>query len=185
MTSLLESVSVVVGEVKMSLEDQMTQILSLHSGQTLVPQGMTQLPQDKMQDPNLLFSEQQNGFGMPNIGSLLKIQNGNVLVIALGVIVSSSLGGMIMGYLPSMGQYATLLAGIGLIYFGKGKSVVRDLGVGVLIGGLAAMFSGLGSSLGAMLPGQTAENPPMMEDKVTYGGTDGINPINPDRRIFA
>lgn len=138
----------------------------------------------KMLDPSLFNEDQQNDFGMPKIGSFLKVSDGNVAVITLGVIMSSTVAGFIAGWMPSMAQYAAILAGVAIIYFGKNKKLIRDFGIGVLIGGLAQMFAGVGSSLGGMIPGGMSEN---FEEtiKETYGGGDGIYPVQPDRRVFA
>lgn len=127
-----------------------------------------------------LFSQPRD-FEMPSIGSFFKISNGNVAVIALGVIMTSTVGGFLANWLPSISQYASIIAGALIMYIGKGKSIVKDFGVGVLIGGLAQLFSGLGSSLSGIF----GEKPMMMEDKITYGGGDGVYPMQPERRTFS
>lgn len=136
------------------------------------------------------FREGQNGYEMPNIGGMLKVNNGNVATIAIGLILSASVGGLVMRWLPAVGKWGTVIAGLVIMYFAKtAKPVIRDIGIGVLLGGLASVFSGLGGSLGGILDGiggngMNEPMPPMAEDRMTYGGTDGVYPVNPDRRVF-
>ena len=145
---------------------------------------------------NAMFAESerlryqtQNGMGMPNLSSITKINDGNVLVIALGVIMSQTVGGFLSGFLAQVGKYASILAGLALAYFGKNKKLIRDFGIGVMIGGIASAFGGLGSALtGAFqehMPGYNKDNQFEEQVKDTYGGTDGIYPSQPDRRTMA
>ncbi len=157
-----------------SLEDQV---------KLLLKQNTTTQTGDGTLDSIPSFSQPtQNDFGMPG-GSFLKLNDANLAVVTIGVIVSSSVGGMISNWMPSVSKYGTIIAGVAIMYVGKNKKMVRDLGAGVLIGGLAEMFSGLGSSLGSHFS-QPNQNM-MAEDRVTYGGTDGIYPTQPDRRVMA
>jgi len=126
------------------------------------------------------FAEPQNGFGMPNIGGMLKVQNANLLVIALGVIVSSTVGGFVTSMLPSVGKYATVIAGAVLLMLFK-SGVARDFGSGVLIGGLAELFSGLGARLGSAVGGGGE----FAETRTTFGGSDGVAVTSPDRRVIS
>lgn len=157
--------------------------------QLLVASPPSQTTQPKM-IPEGMFLEGQNGYDMPNFGSMLKVSNGNVATIAIGLILSASVGGLVMRWLPSVGKWGTVIAGLVIMYIAKtSKPMIRDIGIGVLLGGLASVFSGLGGSLGGILDGiggnGMSENMPMMEDKLTYGGGDGVYPLNPDRRVFA
>ncbi len=136
----------------------------------------------QMMDNQLFSMKQDQEFGMPSVGSFLKVKDANVVVITLGVIMSSTVGGFVSRFLPSISQWAPVIAGALLIFFGKGKSVIKEFGIGVLIGGLAQVFSGLGGQLGESfsLPmGRQVE-----EDRLTYGGSDGVYPTQPDRRVF-
>lgn len=167
----------------MQLEQQLEQLTQ----NGFSPNQVTLDP--KMMDDNLFAMRQGYQPGqteMPKLGSFLKISDGNVLVIALGVITSQTVGGFVNRFLPMVGKFSTILAGLALMYFGKSKKLLRDFGVGVLLGGLASEFSGLGSRIGGMLGGQTSMPMDKMveEDKMTYGGTDGVYPVQPDRRIF-
>jgi len=123
-----------------------------------------------------------DGFGMPNIGGMFKVANANLLVITLGVILSSTIGGWLTGMLPSVGKYATVMAGAVLLLVFK-SGVARDFASGVLIGGLAGLFSGIGSSLGGLTGGDMSM--PMAEDRVTFGGSDGVRVSSPDRRVIS
>ena len=66
------------------------------------------------------------------------------------------------------------------MYFGRSNGMLHDFGVGVLIAGLASAFSGLGSMIGAQT--SMPDGNMMSEDRVTYGGTDGLYPTQPERR---
>ena len=121
----------------------------------------------------------QNGFGMPNIGGMLRVSNANLLVIALGVIVSSTVGGFVTSMLPSVGKYSTVIAGAVLLMVFK-TGMARDFGSGVLIGGLAELFSGLGARLGGAVGGGE-----FAEMRTTFGGSDGVSVTSPDRRVFS
>ena len=177
MISHIEDVVIDEGDIRKLLEDQLTQILALQQNP-----AMPAIPGTPGTE---LFQESQNGMNMPSIGSFLKINNGNVVVIGIGLILSSQIGGMVSRWLPSVSQYATIIAGLAIMYIAKSKPIIRDLGVGVLLGGLASTFSGLGNSLGGILGGNgMAEQNTMMETRETYGGTDGMYPENPDRKVF-
>jgi len=131
-----------------------------------------------------MFAEPtQNSFGMPSVGSFLKVQNANLLVITLGVILSSTLGGFISGMFPSIGRYATIAAGAVLLLILR-TGAGRDFASGVLIGGLAQAFSGIGSSLGGMLGGGQNNMGEFAEVRTTHGGSDGVQVRSPDRRVI-
>ena len=126
------------------------------------------------------FEEPRDGFSMPG-GSFLKVSNGNVLVIAIGLIFSTTVGGFVSRWMSSLAKYSSIIAGLAIMYIGRSKPMLRDFGVGVLLGGLAQAFGHLGASLGA---GGADLVDDMQEQRITYGGTDGVAPINPDRRTF-
>ena len=157
----------------LELSEFETQVHQLLAKPTLAP---------KQLDP-ALFAEDHDGFGMPKIGSFLKLSNSNLAVVTIGVVMSSTIGGYLSGILGGLAggisKYSTIIAGLLIMYFGKGKGIVRDLGAGVLIGGLAQLFAGIGQSI------MPTSEPMMQEDRVTYGGGDGVYPTQPDRRVFA
>lgn len=126
------------------------------------------------------FEEPKDGFSMPG-GSFLKVSNGNVLVIAIGLIFSTTVGGFISRFMSGLAKYSAIIAGLAIMYIGKSKPMLRDFGVGVLLGGLAQTFGHLGSSLAGV--GAPAEE--MQETRLTYGGTDGVYPSNPGREVFS
>lgn len=144
--------------------------------QTAIESKVDQLLSQRAAVP---FAEPQNGFSMPNIGGMLRVSNANLLVIALGVIVSSTVGGFVTSMLPSVGRYATVIAGAVLLMLFK-SGIARDFGSGVLIGGLAELFSGLGSRIGSAVGGGE-----FAEMRTTFGGTDGVAVTSPDRRVFS
>lgn len=151
-------------------------------------QMLTKANTEQIQTPSVLkpemFSMPQNkedDFGMPKLGGFLKVSNGNTAVITIGVVLSSTVGGYVSSMLPSHGQYASVIAGALIMYLGKKNNMLKDFGVGVLIGGLAQVFSGLGS----MIPGMSMPKDEVREDKITYGGSDGMYPTQPERRVFS
>ena len=117
---------------------------------------------------------------MPSLGGIFKISDGNIAVIAIGVILSTTIGDFLGRYIPSIGNWATVLAGIVITYIAKSNNLLKNFGAGVLIGGLAKALSGIAGSI----TGAFGE-PMMAEDKITYGGGDGVYPMQPDRRVFA
>lgn len=129
--------------------------------------------------PSKQFAEPHDGFAMPG-GSLLKVSNGNVLVIAAGLIFSTTVGGFVSRFMASLAKYSSIVAGLAIMYIGRSKPMLRDFGVGVLLGGLAQVFGHLGSFLGG---GAAPEE--LAETRISYGGTDGISVMNPDRRTFS
>ena len=136
------------------------------------------------QTPGMFAEPSQNSFGMPSVGSFLKVANANLLVITLGVILSSTFGGFISGMFPGLGRYATIAAGAVLILILR-TGAGRDFASGVLIGGLAQAFSGIGASLSGMFGGGGQNNMgEFAEVRTTHGGTDGVSPRSPDRRVF-
>lgn len=142
------------------------------------------LAQPPVAAPGAMFAEpSQNAFGMPSVGSFLKVQNANLLVITLGVILSATFGGFISGMFPSLGRYATIAAGAVLLLILR-SGAGRDFASGVLIGGLAQAFSGIGTSLSGFLGGGQNNMGEFAEVRTTHGGTDGVSPRSPDRRVF-
>lgn len=176
----------------MSLEEDVQVLLQKSQQGTQyvqVPQvqQQMQIPQQQQQifnpsqDPMLLFAEQQrqNDMSMPKIGSLMKIQNANVALIALGVVASTMIGSKLAGIIPQVGKFATIIAGAMILMFVR-NGPIRDIAAGVLIGGLAELVRGYTGMFG--MPGQNM----MSEDvKSTYGGGEGVYPTQPDRRTFA
>lgn len=158
-----------------SMETQIQQLAQLQSNPVqLNPQQL----------PDQLFSMPKGAeFEMPNIKTFLKLKDGNVIVITLGVILSSTVGGFLTQFFPGgMTKWASVIAGALIMFIGKNKGVIQDFGAGVLIGGLAQVFSGLGGMIGSGM--SMPMNRQVEEDKLTYGGGDGVYPTQPDRRVF-
>ena len=151
------------------LESQLEQLIKQQ--QAALP------PVAPLKAPPAPFSEPHNDFEMSS--NILKISNANIIIVGIGVLLSSTVGGYLTRFLPSTGKYAPILAGLAIMWLGKRNSMVKDLGAGILLGGVGSAFAGFASGLGL------SENMPMQEDKVTYGGTDGVYPTQPDRRVFA
>lgn len=156
----------------MTLETQVQQLL-----ENPIPKVSTNPAQ---LDPALFEMPKDQMMSLPSVNSFLRVKGGNVIVITLGVIFSSTVGGFITRFLPSYSQYATVIAGALIMYFGRSNSMLHDFGIGVFVAGLAQVFSGIGGMLGG---GQTSMNNDMMsEDRITYGGMDGQYPTQPERR---
>jgi len=124
----------------------------------------------------------QNGFAMPNLSSFTKV-SGSLPVIALGVIMSQTVGGFISRFLPNMSKWASIIAGALIMWFAKSNRLLKDFGAGVLIGGLATVFAGLGSQLGGIF--QEPDRMAFEEERMTFGGVDGGTMVtSPDRRTL-
>ena len=160
-----------------TLEEQIQTLITQTAPATLP--GLPTVP--GLQTPP--FAENQNEFGMPNIGSFMKVQNGNLGAIAIGVMAATTIGGMISRVLPSVGNFGPVIAGaLILMFLGTRGGIIRDIGSGVLIGGLAMLLK---NYTGGMF-GMPGSNDMMAEEqKATYGGGDGVYPTQPDRRTFA
>lgn len=133
-------------------------------------------------DPALFSMNQAGDMSLPSVSSFFKVKGGNVIVIALGVILSSTVGGFITRFLPSYSQYSIVIAGALIMYLGRRNAMLHDFGTGVFIAGLAQIFSGIGGMLGGMAGGTSMNNEMVSEDRVTYGGMDGQYPTQPERR---
>lgn len=128
------------------------------------------------------FSMREHGATeMPSIRSFLRLKDGNVVAITIGVVVSSAVGGFIQPYLGTYSKWGPVIAGALIMFVGRRSGVVQDLGAGVMIGGLAAVVRDLGILGGTGLTGMNRE---MSETRETYGGTDGVYPTQPERRVF-
>ena len=170
-----------------ALKDQQQQMQQM---QQMILSGGAQLQQlpnpGLSHNPALTFAEQQaymtqNDQAMPKIGGLLKIQNANVALIALGVVVSTMIGDKLAGLIPGLGRFATIIAG-GIILMFVRNGPLRDVAAGILIGGLADLLRSYTSGMFGMSRG----NNEMAEDvKMTYGGGEGVYPEQPGRRTFA
>lgn len=116
-------------------------------------------------------------FEMPrNFGRFFKVSDGNIPAIAIGVVASSTIGNWLSSVFPAVGRWATIVAG-GLLLLLFKSGVLKSLAAGVFIGGIANLLSGfVGGGLGGMLS---------EDQKVTYGGGEGVYPMQPDRRTFA
>jgi len=119
------------------------------------PTGKTQSTQWDYKNFNpqqgQIFAE-HDGFSQGMIGNITQVQGGNLLVIVLGAIMSSTIAGIFNRFLP-LGSLSGVVGAIALRYFFKsGKG--RDFANGVLIGAVSAfvapMVGGLTSGLGGM-----------------------------------
>jgi hypothetical protein len=173
-----------------ALKDQQQQMQQMQHMVLSGGAGMQQLqlPNPGLsQNPALTFAEQQaymtqNDQAMPKMGGLLRIQNANVALIALGVVASTMIGDKLAGLIPGLGRFATIIAG-GIILMFVRSGPIRDVAAGILIGGLADL---LRSYTGGMFGMGSSGNNMMAEDvKTTYGGGEGVYPEQPGRRTFA
>ena len=124
-----------------------------------------------------VFNESHDGFEM-SVSSFTRV-SGSLPVIAIGVILSSTVGGYLQRWLGNFAEWSAVIAGALIMYFGKRNAMLKDFGAGVLIGGLAAKFSNLASSFGEPM------SPAFEESRVTFGGVDGgMMVTSPDRRVM-
>ena len=177
------------------IQNQMLELLQKNNSNV---QNFSLMPNQNISsdEQQKLFMEQHSHlFNQPSLSGLKnKILNigGGVSVIALtaGVVLSSMIGGWIANMLPSIANYATLIAGIlGVAFFKSG--MLRDFSYGVLIAGIANLIQPavMSATSGLSLPGFSEGGRGMMrnefaEDRVTLGGTDGITVTSPGRATF-
>ena len=162
--------------MRMKFESQVQQLLDRP---TNTPLTAPQL------DSSLFEMPKNPEMSLPSMNSFFKVKGGNVVVITLGVIFSSTVAGFISRFLSSYAQYAAIIAGALIMYFAKSNGMLHDFGIGVFIAGLAQVFSGIGGMFGGLAGGtQTSMVNDMSEDRLTYGGTDGVYPTQPERRTM-
>lgn len=155
-----------------SFEENLNKAIELSAGNNVQLNPSTQLFEEQMR------KYKEDDFSMPSIGSFTKVSNANVIVIALGVLTASYIGNMLTRFVPQVGKFAPILAGALIIVLGKNRGMLKDFGIGVLIGGLVELGRGY-------MPGMSMPmNRQVEEDRMTYGGTDGVYPVQPDRRVF-
>ena len=160
----------------MTLETQVLQLLDRPTNTPLTAPQM---------DPTLFEMPKDPQMSLPSMNSFFKVRGGNVIVITLGVIFSSTVAGFISRFLSSYAQYAAIIAGALIMYFAKSNAMLHDFGIGVFIAGLAQVFAGIGGMFGGLAGGtQTSMVNDMSEDRITYGGTDGVYPTQPERRTM-
>ena len=130
-----------------------------------------------------LFQEPQaqNGFESPNIRGLMS-QNISIPVVAVGVLASGAIQAMVSKHVPQLGKWTGIAVGGVLIIMGKRQKLLKDLGVGILLGGIAYAFEGFADSL----TGRFSEPRRAFEEsRETWGGMDGgMEVMSPERRTI-
>jgi hypothetical protein len=94
-----------------------------------------------------MFAE-HNGFNQ----SLLQVQGGNLLIMVLGAILSSTIAGLMNRFLP-LGSFSGVVGALILRHFfkgGKGKDFANGVLIGAVSSLVAPMVSGLTSGLGGL-----------------------------------
>jgi len=152
-----------------SLEDQVT----------LLNETATSAPQQFLEPT-------QNGMAvsMPSAGQFLTIDGGSVPVIALGVILSENIGGVVGRFTsqPTIVKWGSVLAGGAILLIAKNNRMLRSFGAGVLIGGLANIFRDIVGNVAGMV---SEPKDAFAEERVTWGGIDGGTSVtSPDRRVI-
>ena len=128
--------------------------------------------------------KQQNEFSQGGLQGLLTIERGNLLGIALGVILSATVGGFIASFI-NLGGITIIVAGVILRHFLK-AGFGRDFANGVLIGGFVSLFSGLGTSIGAGLGGGIfSPQTTVAEPRTGQGGVSGTQLVSGSRRVVS
>ena len=128
------------------------------------------------QEPN-----NQNGFEAPNFRGLMN-QSISLPVVGMGVLASGAIQALVTKHFPHLGKWTGIAAGAALIIFGKRQKVLKDFGVGVLLGGVAYAFEGIADSLTNRFnePRRSFE-----ESRETWGGMDGgMDVMSPERRTI-
>ena len=93
-------------------------------------------------------------FNALNMGGIKSAFSSDTLAIALGVVMSSTVAGLIGRFIP-FGNLTTIIAGLVLTMVFK-QGFMHGFAKGVLIAGIASIFSGLGGSLGGLLGGASS-----------------------------
>lgn len=96
-------------------------------------------------------------FNMPSMGGIKSAFSSDTLAIALGVVMSSTVAGLVGRFIP-FGNLTTIIAGLVLTMVFK-SGFMHGFAKGVLIAGISSIFSGLGGSLGGLLGGAGSATP--------------------------
>ena len=134
-------------------------------------------------DSGELFHEDSDMFaekrGMSNrIGGLLNIR-GSAVFIVIGLITAATVGNYLRDAVPQAGKYSTALAGVVIILLGRKNKIVKSFGFGVFLEGIVEIVKDFSVFSRFSEPNMYAET------KMTWGGTDGVAPRQPDRMTFA
>lgn len=129
-----------------SLESAVSKILDSKSqpSQQYLPQ-LAGIPQfNQALNPGMEF----NAMGLSNI---TKVEGGNLIVMAIGAALSSTVGGLFGKFFP-LGSLSPIVAGVILrVVFKSGNG--RDFATGVLLGGASVLIGGLTGGLVSGLGG--------------------------------
>lgn len=139
-------------------------------------------PQNSLNDDILKqFAEPHNDFSLPG-GSLIN-QNINLLYAGLGVLASGAIVSLVSKHLTMVpAKWAGIIAGVLLITLGKKNKMIKDFGVGVVLGGIALAFENISD----MLTDRFGERKAFDEQRTTWGGLDGgLQVTSPERRTIS
>ena len=123
-------------------------------------------------DGNPLFQEGLRG----KVSGFMTVR-ANTLLLVAGLVAAATIGGYLERAFPRVGKYGTLVAGVLIVVMGRRNTMVKSLGMGVFLAGVAEIvrqFDFVQTHFG--------EPRAFEEQRTTYGGTDGMVVTTPDRR---
>ena len=132
---------------------------------------------------NAIVGEEEGIFAEPISGKFKGLLNvrASAIFLILGGIMAATVGNVIKGYLPAgIGKYATLIAGLFLVILSRSNYMLRSFGFGVFIEGVVEVAKDF-----RVFQSFSEDRNMYAETKETWGGTDGVYPVQPDRKTFS
>lgn len=150
--------------------------------QQVLQQRMQQLQQQGQALPPINFAENDPEFAESisgRVGGFMTVR-ANTLLLVAGLVAAATIGGYLQRAFPRVGKYGTLVAGVLIVVLGRKNTLVRSLGMGVFLAGVAEIvrqFDFVQSHFSEPDAGRA-----FAEQRTTYGGADGMVVTSPDRR---
>ena len=147
---------------------------------TQAPMQMPQLMQQLQPQAQQMFAEPQQNEFQESLGGAARgfmTVRANTLLLVAGLVAAATIGGYLERAFPKVGKYGTLVAGVLIVVLGRRNTLVRSLGMGVFLAGVAEIVRQMD-----FISGLGFQERPFEETRVTYGGADGMIVTSPDRR---
>ena len=162
------------------LETAIQQLAQVQQPQAL---PLVQQPQVQQQPamPPIKFAENedapefQEGIGSATRGFMTV--RANTLLLVAGLVAAATIGGYLERAFPRVGKYGTLVAGVLIVILGRRSTMVKSLGMGVFLAGVAEIVRQFD-----FVQSHFSEDRAFSEERVTYGGATGMVVTSPDRR---
>lgn len=157
----------------MSVQVVAPSIQSLNTNIEALTKALTEKGVPRFAEPQ----ETQNGYAM-SMGGLFTISRGNLLVMALGVALSSAITGAFAKFLPfGTGGLAKVIVAIVLKKLIAKSGFLEDFANGVLLAGVAELAGGLTSGITGMF--NEKYNPNKSPSLVSYNEPTGYPAMAP------